>query len=138
VQRALTERVNTSPSARKAFESNMRLFKAMHQANVTLVPGTEGVDLAGIGLLGELEVWALAGIAPAEVLRMATYDSARNMHVESDLGTLAPGKYADMLLVDGDPTVKIDDLRRGYRVIKDGWVYEPQSLLRAVGIAPAP
>lgn len=138
MQRALTDRVNASPNARKAFESNMRLFKAMHQANVTLVPGTEGVDLAGIGLLGELEVWALAGVAPAEVLRMATYDSARNMHVESDLGTLAPGKYADMLLVDGDPTVKLSDLRRGYRVIKDGWVYEPLGLFRALGITPAP
>jgi len=54
------------------------------------------------------------------------------------LGVIAPGKYADMLLVDGDPSRDIADIRKVATVVKGGKVYDPAALERALGILPRP
>ncbi|KAF5407247.1 MAG: Amidohydrolase family protein [Candidatus Udaeobacter sp.] len=84
----------------------------------------------------ELELYARAGIAPSEVLRMATLASALVMGVDKDRGVIAPGKLADMILVDGDPTQNIRDLDKITTVIKGGKVYDPAAIEKALGIAP--
>ena len=61
----------------------------------------------------------VAGIGAAQILRMATKDAAEHLGVE-DLGLIAPGKLADLLLLDGDPTTSIGDLRKLSLVIKNG------------------
>ena len=121
---------------RAAFPAMLALLKALHDAGVTIIPGTDA--LAGYQLHHELELYAKAGIAPAEVLRIATLVPAEVMGVARDRGVIAPGKYADMVLVDGDPTRDIADIRKVATVIKGGKLYDPMAIERAVGIAPRP
>jgi hypothetical protein len=119
---------------REAFPAMLRLLKAIHDAGVTIIPGTDA--LAGYTLHHELELYARAGIAPAEVLRMATWTPALVMGVDKDRGVIAPGKLADMILVDGDPTKNIRDINRITTVIKGGKVYDPPAIEKALGITP--
>lgn len=119
---------------REAFPSMLRMLKALHDAGVTIIPGTD--SLSGYTLLHELELYERAGIAPTEVLKMATLTSARVSGVESSRGTVAAGKLADMILVEGDPTQRIADLRNVVTVIKGGRVFRPAQIEAALGIAP--
>jgi len=118
----------------EAFPAMLRLLKAIHDAGVTIIPGTD--SLAGYTLHHELELYVRAGIAPAEVLRMATWTSALVMGVDKDRGVIAPGKLADMILVDGDPTKNTQDINKITTVIKGGKVYDPIAIEKALGIAP--
>jgi imidazolonepropionase-like amidohydrolase len=58
------------------------------------------------------------------------------MGVNKDRGVIAPGKLADMILVDGDPTMNIRDINKITTVIKGGKVYDPMAIEKALGIAP--
>jgi len=58
------------------------------------------------------------------------------MGVNKDCGVIAPGKLADLILVDGDPTKNIQDINKITTVIKGGKVYTPVAIERALGIAP--
>ena len=118
----------------EAFPAMLRLLKAICDAGVTIIPGTDA--LAGYTLHHELELYVRAGIAPAEVLRMATWTSALVMGVDKDRGVIAPGKLADMILVDGDPTKNTQDINKITTVIKGGKVYDPIAIEKALGIAP--
>ncbi|HEY6941579.1 amidohydrolase family protein, partial [Dokdonella sp.] len=119
---------------RAAFPAMLALLKALHDAGVTIIPGTDA--LAGYQLHHELELYANAGIAPADVLRMATLTPAEVMGVTRDRGVIAPGKYADLLLVDGDPTRDIGDIRKVATVVKGGKLYDTAAIERALGITP--
>jgi imidazolonepropionase-like amidohydrolase len=119
---------------REAFPAMLRLLKALHDAGVTILPGTDA--LAGYMLHHELELYARAGIPPAEVLRMATLTPALVMGVNKDRGFIAAGKLADMILIDGDPTKDIRDLGKITTVIKAGNIYDPAAIEKALGIAP--
>lgn len=119
---------------KEAFPSMLRLLKMLHDAGITMVPGTDA--LSGYTLLHELELYVRAGIAPAQVLRMATLTSAQVVGVDRERGTIAPGKLADMVLIDGDPTVHIEDIHKATIVIKDGHVFHPAQIEKALGIAP--
>ena len=119
---------------REAIPSMLKLLKALHDAGVTIIPGTDA--LAGYMLHHELELYVRAGIAPAQALRMATVTSAQVMGVDRDVGIIAPGKYADMILIDGDPTRNISDVRNILTVIKGGKVFDPNAIEGALGIAP--
>jgi hypothetical protein len=118
----------------EAFPAMLRLLKAIHDAGVTIIPGTDA--LAGYTLHHELELYARAGIAPADVLRMATWTPALVMGVDKDRGVIAPGKLADMILVDGDPTKNIQDINKITTVIKGGKVYDPTAIEKTLGITP--
>ena len=119
---------------RDAFPAMLRLLTAIYDAGVTMIPGTDA--LAGYTLHHELELYARAGIAPAEVLRVATWTPALVMGVDKDRGVIAPGKLADMILVDGDPTKNIWDINNITTVIKGGKVYDPVAIEKALGITP--
>jgi Amidohydrolase family len=117
---------------RAAFPAMLRLLKALYDAGVTIVPGTDA--LAGYTLHHELELYARARIAPAEVLRMATLTPALVMGANKDRGVIAAGKIADMVLIDGDPTKNISDIRNVRTVIKRGKIYDPAAIEKALGI----
>ena len=118
----------------EAFPAMLRLLKALNDAGVTIIPGTDG--LAGYMLHHELELYVRTGIPSAEVLRMATLTPALVMGVNKDRGVIAAGKLADMVLIDGDPTQNIRDINKITTVIKDGKVYDPAAIEKALGIAP--
>ena len=118
----------------EAFPAMLRLLKALYDAGITIIPGTD--NLAGYMLHHELELYVRAGIPAGEVLRMATLTPALVMGVNKDRGAIAPGKLADMVLIDGDPTQDIRDIRKIKTVIKGGKIYDPAAIENALGIAP--
>jgi imidazolonepropionase-like amidohydrolase len=97
-------------------------LKEVADAGVRIALGTDtfcGHGKFGENTIVEAERAAQAGIAPVRVLRMATKDAAE--HLGSDmLGMIAPGRFADLLLVDGDPTANISALRNVAMVMKNG------------------
>jgi imidazolonepropionase-like amidohydrolase len=119
---------------REALPTMLRLLKALYDAGVTIVPGTD--SLAGYALHHELELYVRAGIPAAEVLRLATLTSAQVIGADGERGVIAPGKLADLILVDGDPSTQIADINRVTLVMKGGRMYDPAGIEQALGIAP--
>jgi imidazolonepropionase-like amidohydrolase len=119
---------------REAFPALLRLLKALYEGGVTIIPGTD--SMSGYLLHHELELYARAGIPPAEVLRMATLTSARVSGAEADRGYIAPGHRADMILVDGDPSTNMADIHNVELVVKSGNVFDPALIETSLGIAP--
>ena len=119
---------------REALPAMLTLLKALYDARVTIIPGTDSI--AGYELHHELALYARAGIPPAEVLRMATLTSALVVGANGQRGVIAPGKLADLILVDGDPSVRIGDIDRIDLVMKGGNLYEPARIEAALRITP--
>jgi imidazolonepropionase-like amidohydrolase len=86
----------------------------------------------------EMELYAQAGIPASNVLRMATLVPAQVMGGDKDLGIIAAGKLADIILIDGDPTVQIKDIENVVLTVKGGDIYEPNRIEASLGIAPPP
>lgn len=119
---------------RESARALLRMIKLLHDSGVTIVAGTDSTP--GFALHRELELYAEAGIPAPEVLRIATLGAARVMKRDAELGSIAPGKLADLILVDGDPAARIGDIRRVSLVVKDGKLYEPAALYRSIGVRP--
>jgi imidazolonepropionase-like amidohydrolase len=100
---------------------------------VPIVAGTDA-ELGGFVLQRELELYVEAGLTPAVALQLATIRAANLMKMSDELGSIGPGKLADLLIVDGDPTRRISEIRRVERVIKNGVLYDSAQLERAVGL----
>jgi imidazolonepropionase-like amidohydrolase len=116
----------------------MRTTKAFYDAGGTITLGTDnpshGGYLAGFSAHRELQTLVLAGIPPAAALRAATINGARALGVSSLLGTIEPGKFADLFVIRGNPLKKITNTRNAQLVMKDGQIYDPKELLsRAIG-----
>ena len=77
-----------------------------------------------------------AGLTPAQALQVATWNGAKYSRVLEDRGSIAPGKRADLVLVDGDPTADIADVRKVAMVLKGETAYYPSEIFDALGIAP--
>ncbi len=101
----------------------------MHEAGMTLLAGTDIAADRPVGttLHRELGLLVEAGLSPAEALRAATITPAQVLGVDDELGTVEPGKLADLVLLDADPLEDISNTRRIASVIARGRVYEPVS-----------
>ena len=110
------------------------VMTVLHKEGIQLLPGTD--NDTGFTVHRELELYAEAGIPPAEVLRMATYDCEAYMGRAFDLGSIEAGKLADFILVPGDPTQDISAIRKVRLVMKDGVLYFPSEIYEALGIRP--
>jgi imidazolonepropionase-like amidohydrolase len=110
------------------------MLRAMHDQGVTIVAGTD--DIPGLSLHRELEIYVEAGLPPSDVLRLATHGAAVLMRRNADLGSIAAGRIADLVLVEGDPTRTIGDIRRTVLVVKGGTMFDPDQVHAALGIAP--
>ena len=110
----------------------MQFVGRLHAAGVPLVAGTD--SLAGFMLHRELELYVQAGVPAGEAIRIATENGARYAGVLADRGTVERGKRADLILVDGDPTKNISDIRKVSYVLKDGTGYAPAEIYEAFGI----
>lgn len=124
----------TDQQYRASYANMVRMVKKLYDNGIQLVAGTD----AGTGWAfhRELEIYVQAGIPAPEVLRMATLEAPTVMHMEKDFGSIETGKYADMVLVDGDPVKNISDIRHIDLIIKNGEVYKPSEMYAAFGIRP--
>ena len=122
----------TDKQYRASYANMVRMVKKLHDNGIQIVAGTDAGN--GYAFDRELEIYNEAGIPAVEVLRMATIEAATIMRKDKDLGSIAPGKFADMLLVSGDPTNNISDIRKVSVVIKNGDVYRPAEMYPAFGI----
>jgi imidazolonepropionase-like amidohydrolase len=112
----------------------LELLRRLHDAGVPLVAGTD--DIAGFTLHRELEIYAQSGIPAGEVVQIATRNAAKHAWLSDLVGSVTEGKVADLILVDGDPTVDVSALRSVSLVMKEGVVYYPAEVFEALGIAP--
>jgi len=117
---------------RDSFRSLLAMVKALYDNHITIVAGTDA--MAGFSLHRELELYVQAGIPPAEVLRIATLGAASVMKHDDQLGSVAPGKLADLDIIDGDPSTNISDVRKVVTVIKDGKVYDARAVAAQIGV----
>jgi imidazolonepropionase-like amidohydrolase len=118
---------------RASYANFVRMVKKLYDNGIIIVAGTD--QGSGYSLHRELEIYNEAGIPAPEVLRMATLTAAQIMKRDGELGSIAPGKLADMILVNGDPTTKISDIRKINTVIKGGAVMYPAELYPAMGVS---
>jgi len=117
---------------RASYARMIRFIGMLHAAGVPLVAGTDGY--AGFTLHRELELYVKAGMTSGEAIRIATRNGARYAGLEHDTGSVERGKRADLILVDGDPTRNISDIRRVSFVLKDGVGFAPAELYEAFGV----
>lgn len=122
----------TDKQYRDSYANMVRMVKKLYDNGIQLVAGTDAGS--GYAFDRELEIYVKAGIPAPEVLRMATLEAATVMHQDKDFGAISAGKYADMILVEGDPTTNISDIRKVDTVIKGGAVYRPAEMYPAFGI----
>lgn len=118
----------------KSFDKLVEFVGLMYKAGVPIVAGTD--EISGFTLQRELELYVKAGITPAQVLQIATWNGAKYTRTTADRGSVTVGKRADLILVDGDPTVNIADIRKVALVIKQGKAYYPSEIDEALGIKP--
>jgi imidazolonepropionase-like amidohydrolase len=127
---------NTTDSAGASanLARGLAALKALHEAGTPIVAGTDG-GVPGYSLLRELELSVAAGLTPLEAIQTATIVPARVMTMEREVGTIAAGKTADLLVLDADPLANIANIRTTAWVVRGGRMYEPAKLWRAAGFA---
>jgi imidazolonepropionase-like amidohydrolase len=106
--------------------------RRLFDAGITVLAGTDtGVTgvLLGVASQVELELIVEAGLTPAQALRTATVNPARALGRESDFGAIEPNRVADLVVLDGNPLSDIRNIARVHRVIKGGFVRDPEQLL---------
>jgi imidazolonepropionase-like amidohydrolase len=99
-------------------------LRRAHRTGVKLAFGSDsGVSKHGLNAR-EFELWAQAGIPPMDAIRAATVSAAELTGTGKDLGTIEPGKYADLIATAASPLVEISELRKVRFVMKAGAIYK--------------
>jgi hypothetical protein len=115
----------------KMMEFERRFVRAGGLLGAGVDPWGNG-SLPGYGDQRNFEVLVEAGFTPVEAIRIMTGNSARILGQADRLGTVTVGKLADLVVLDGDPTTRPEDIRKIGLVFKDGIGYDPQKLVASV------
>ena len=118
------------------FKRDMELERAFVVAGGLLIAGPDptgaGDVVPGFGDQREIELLVEAGFTPVEAIKIATLNGATYMGKERQIGSLAAGKSADLVVLKGDPSKQISDIENVEIVFKDGIGYDPQKLSDSV------
>jgi imidazolonepropionase-like amidohydrolase len=125
----------TRADYRKSWAKLVELLGRMHKAGVPIVAGTDG---SGIEIVHELEIYQQAGMTPAEALATATIVPARLVGQEKNTGSISVGKNADLVLVEGDPSLRLSDLRQTRLIMLAGRLLDADALREAAGFSGRP
>jgi imidazolonepropionase-like amidohydrolase len=117
---------------KKELESEYAFSKAGGLLLAGLDPTGMGGVIAGFGDQREVELLVEAGFTPVEAIHIATYNGAQYLGELDHIGTIAPGKQADMVVIKGDPSKKIEDIENVETVFKDGVGYDSAKLIDSV------
>ena len=138
---AIRARRLAAPAAGRAedeaiFANGRAMELAFARAGGLLLAGPDptgaGNVLPGFGDVREVELLVDAGFTPIEAIRIATFNGATYLGLADRIGSIAPGRHADLLVVRGDPSRRIADLESPAIVFKDGVGYDPAKLLASV------
>lgn len=119
---------------RRSFRKMLAMIGMMYRDGIPIEDGTD--EMPGFSLHRELQLDVEAGLPPNRVLQDATLNAARIMSMDDELGSIVPGKLADLDLISGDPIADIANVRNAVLTVKDGNLYYPAELDAALGIAP--
>lgn len=118
------------------FTEEMEFERAFVKAGGLLLAGLDptgmGGVIAGFGDQREVELLVEAGFSPLEAIHIATYNGAQYLGELDRIGTLAAGKQADLVVIKGDPSTKIEDIENVEIVFKNGVGYDPAKLIDSV------
>jgi imidazolonepropionase-like amidohydrolase len=129
-----TANVDTA-TAHARLARSLAMIHALYAAGVPIVAGTdEGVP--GFSVYREMELYVMAGMTPMDAIQSATAVPAKAMRVEQDVGTIEPGKRADLLVLDANPLTDIANIRAVRSVMKGGRLYDGAALWRGAGFTP--
>jgi imidazolonepropionase-like amidohydrolase len=104
-------------------------LRKVYDAGILVVAGT---DRSSSGAASQLELVFLVedGLKPVEALQAATINAAKMFGREREQGTIEARKLADLVILDADPLADIHNIRRVFRVMKSGVIYNPAELLQ--------
>ena len=130
-------RPNPSPAASRGTVSAaaMENVKKVWDAGIAVAMGTDAGNIGtlhGPSVFREMELMQAAGLTPAQILQSATTNGARMLGMEADLGDVAPGKVADLVILDADPLADVKNLSRIHRVVRGGLLFDPDELVRSI------
>jgi imidazolonepropionase-like amidohydrolase len=118
------------------FQKEMQFERDFVKAGGLLMAGCDptgyGGVVPGFGDQRELELLVEAGFTPLEAIHIATENGANFLGEDEQIGTIAAGKAADMVLIDGNPAANISDVVKVNTVFKDGIGYDPEKLIDSV------
>jgi len=118
------------------FAKDMRMERAFVRAGGTLVAGTDptgsGGVVPGYADQRQIELLVEAGFTPVEAIRIGTLNGATFLGRDARIGSIAQGKQADLVVVAGDPSASIADIRRVETVFRNGVGYDPAKLVESV------
>jgi imidazolonepropionase-like amidohydrolase len=118
------------------FRKEMQLEKMFSDAGGLLVVGTDptgfGGVVAGYSNQRALELLVQAGFTPVEAIKIATLNGAKYLGRDAKIGTLAAGKQADLVVVRGDPSARIEDVENVEIVFKQGVGYDSAKIFESV------
>ena len=121
------------------FRRGMRLVGAMHAAGVGILAGTDASDepfvYAGSSLHDELELLVEGGLSPVDALAAATVRPAEFLGISDSLGTVEPGRGADLVILDANPLLDIRNIRRVHAVVRGGRYIGPEERQRLLATA---
>lgn len=137
---AARKRANGDPRWQMRLQKEMQWERAFVKSGGRLLAGSDptgvgaivGGDLAGYGMQRELELLVKAGFTPVEAIHIATQGNAEFLGHGDQIGTISPGKQADLVVVAGDPSTSIGDIEKVETVFKDGVAYDPAKLAESV------
>lgn len=119
-----------------AFSKEMEFEREFVKQGGTLLAGEDptgiGGDLAGFGDQREVELLVEASFTPVEAIHIATYNGAEYLGDAEKVGTIVSGKQADLVVIKGDPSQKIEDIENVETVFKDGVGYDSGKLIESV------
>jgi enamidase len=121
---------------RKLFPKGLRLERAFARAGGLLTAGTDptgsGGVIPGFANQREIELLVEEGFSPVEAISIATFNGAKYLGRDARIGSIAVGKQADLLVVNGDPSRTIEDVRRVDTVFRRGVGFDPAKLVASV------
>ena len=127
---------NSTSNYVKLLPKAMALERAFARAGGMLIAGTDPTGSGGVipGYANQRQVELLvdAGFSPLEAIRIGTLNGAMYLGREKSIGTIAPGKQADLVVVAGDPSTTIADIRKVETVFRRGVGYDPTKLIASV------
>ena len=115
--------------------NSFRLIEEAVDAGLLVMAGTDK-GVPGFSLQRELELYVEGGLAPLQAIQTATIMPARAMGLDAELGTVEPGKLADLVVFDANPLDRISNVRTARLVVSHGRLYDCNDLWRAAGYAP--